>query len=63
MDDIEVIIVVQPSSIYLNSDCTTKIGSFSFIRSSEDKGSGLDLTDKFVSSRWNRSPELLLGSR
>jgi mitogen-activated protein kinase 15 len=55
---------LKPSNIMLNSECYLKVRDFSLACSvaiNEEDGNPPVLTD-YVSTRWYRAPEILLGS-
>lgn len=54
---------LKPSNVFINSDCTIKLGDFGLARTLLSSKNGFEpvVTD-YVATRWYRAPEMLLGS-
>lgn len=58
---------LKPSNIFINSDCTIKVGDFGLARSFPSTDSDIDTADSlhftdYIATRWYRSPEILVKS-
>lgn len=56
---------LKPSNVFINSDCTVKLGDFGLARTilSSKSNIGFDnIVTDYVATRWYRAPEMLLGS-
>jgi mitogen-activated protein kinase 15 len=51
---------LKPSHILLNADCKVKVDDFSLSREVNSENDFINITD-YVTTRWYRAPELLLG--
>lgn len=54
---------LKPSNVFINSDCTIKLGDFGLARTLQCGKNGFKaiITD-YVATRWYRAPEMLMGS-
>ena len=54
---------LKPSNVFINSDCTIKLGDFGLARTLLSSKFGFEpLVTEYVATRWYRAPEMLLGS-
>lgn len=54
---------LKPSNVFINSDCTVKLGDFGLARTLLSSKKGFDpIVTDYVATRWYRAPEMILGS-
>ena len=54
---------LKPSNVFINSDCSIKLGDFGLARTLQNRKNGfLPIVTDYVATRWYRAPEMLLGA-
>ena len=54
---------LKPSNVFINSDCSIKLGDFGLARTLLSSKQGFEpIVTDYVATRWYRAPEMLLGS-
>lgn len=54
---------LKPSNVFINSDCSIKLGDFGLARTLVSSKNGFEpIVTDYVATRWYRAPEMLLGS-
>lgn len=52
---------LKPSNILLNADCTLQVCDFGLARMTSEMSQGDTKMTEYVSTRWYRAPEVIMG--